>query len=733
MLRLAQTSTVNSRSFFKTLLVAAISFLAVRQSAAYYNMNFGFKVRSPSLSFTTSAQTILSSLCSGVMTVQTRNAAGVATNVGSNLTVNLSGASGVTFYSDSSCLNGITTVTVSSGTNSSSFYFVSTSTGSKSITASASNYTNASQTETINTNGYIWTGGGANANWATSGNWSGGAAPGSGNVAVFDGTCASNCSPTIAANISVAGIRILNAYAGTITQNAGVTIAVGASGWNQSGGTFSGGTSTISISQGDMRITAGTFNPGTSTVVFDMGVPSNKTYTIDVGSNPFYNLTLRGAGYNGGLIVVSSNLIVNGTLQVDDPYPGYNKINGGPILAYGDVTAANNGHYGTAVIKMVGTGNSTRTLTGSSTANLGNFEIAACAGCTVNFSGSLYFEMANFTYTSGIVNAGTSTFIFDMNVPTNTTYTLNAGTMAFNNLTLRGGEYNGGIISVSSNLSVNGTLVLDNPHPGTNRINGGPILAYGDVSVGANNGRLGTAVVKMVGTGNSTHTLTGTSSANIGNFEIAACAGCTVNFSGSIHLVASNFTYTSGIISAGTSTFIFDTQANATSYTMSGSMTFNNFTLTGAGYNGAVAVFASPQTISGTLTLTDPAGGRLNYSGTLIAQGDVSLTGNGVEGSGILTVSGGSDTALSQSGTAGAYNGDWTISKGAGNSVTLSSNLVLSRSGHSLSVSSGTLNMNGKNLSLPGTLTIAAGATVACNGGTLSYGSLVNNGTLNCP
>ncbi|MGE5041960.1 MAG: hypothetical protein ACM3IJ_03575, partial [Candidatus Levyibacteriota bacterium] len=95
-----------------------------------------------------------------------------------------------------------------------------------------------------------WSGGGADNNWSTAGNWKGGVAPGSGDIAEFDNTtdCPigtypnANKNATIDVAISVAGINIKN-YTGTITQGTGNTITVGGSNFNQqaAGSTFTGG------------------------------------------------------------------------------------------------------------------------------------------------------------------------------------------------------------------------------------------------------------------------------------------------------------------------------------------------------------------------------------------------------------------------------------------------------------------------------------------------------------
>jgi hypothetical protein len=113
----------STAAFSVILLLFSLPSFAQLPNAAFW------RHRVLSLGFTTTPQSILASLCSGVVTVQTKNAAGTATNVGSNLTVNLSGPGTMTFYSDSSCTVAVSTVTVTTGTSSKSFYFVDSATG----------------------------------------------------------------------------------------------------------------------------------------------------------------------------------------------------------------------------------------------------------------------------------------------------------------------------------------------------------------------------------------------------------------------------------------------------------------------------------------------------------------------------------------------------------------------------------------------------------------------------
>ena len=86
----------------------------------------------------------------------------------------------------------------------------------------------------------------SNSNWSTT---SGGAndttAPGASDVATFDGGTSTNA--IISSAINVRGITMKAGYSGILTQSAGVQMVVGATGFLQSGGTFSGGNDTIDL------------------------------------------------------------------------------------------------------------------------------------------------------------------------------------------------------------------------------------------------------------------------------------------------------------------------------------------------------------------------------------------------------------------------------------------------------------------------------------------------------
>ena len=129
----------------------------------------------------------------------------------------------------------------------------------------------------VNAANITWTNGSGDNNWNTLANWSTGNIPGSGDVAVFDGTSTADC--IINANVNVAGISINSGYTGTITQNAGNTVTIGSSDFVQADGTFAGGDSNIDInSGGTFTLSGGTFTSTSATLSIGGSIGSN--YTI---------------------------------------------------------------------------------------------------------------------------------------------------------------------------------------------------------------------------------------------------------------------------------------------------------------------------------------------------------------------------------------------------------------------------------------------------------------------
>jgi hypothetical protein len=572
-----------------------------------------WKQRKPYLKITTGAQTVSALNCSSVVTVQALTASGSANNLASPLTVNLS-AAGMTFYSDANCATPITSVTIAAGSTTASFYFTVDSAGSPVLTASAASYTDGSQTETTTTNSYIWTGGGANSLWTTGANWSGGAAPGAGIQAIFNGTCVSNCSPTLNANLSIGGVRMLSGYTGTITQSSTYTITVGAFGWYQEAGTFVGGSNTMTFSNGNFTIAGGAFTSSSSSNVMSysnfsvvggtMTVAGPYTFvnagTINSGNTQFQNVNFTPG--NGVTINITGTMYVAGNLSLSQATNNV-ALNGGTVDLKGNLTIVNYGFPGTATIKLTGTG--TQNIDGSAATaakNLPNLTIASSG--PVNLSGNLYL-IGNYTYTSsGAFNAGTSVLAF---VSTGNNETADMGSVSYYDLVYNASRD----LTITADVTVSHKLTL-----GCAGACNGALLSTGKIKLLGDlvftTGVIGTATISLCGSSNQLVTVS--ASYYTPPIEINSTGG-TITFPASFTFYR-DFTYLQGTI-AGLGTAVF---GGVTAVTITpGSYMFSNVTMAGLNsYN---------PTINGTMNV----GGNLSFSASgnaVLAAGTFNLYGN---------------------------------------------------------------------------------------------------------
>jgi hypothetical protein len=588
-------------------------------SYAYVNNLSFWKKRTLQLKYSTATQTVLSGNCSGVMTVRTYSPDGILKSVTSPLTVGLTGPGTTTFYSDSTCTFPITDLTIATGSSTGSFYFIDSSTGTKTIVAAATDYASATQNETINTNGFVWTGGGGNALWATGANWSGGVAPNSSQRALFNETCVSNCSPTISANTSVAGIRLTAGYSGTITQSNGFTLTIGVGGWSQQNGNFLGGDSNIVITDA-MTLRAGSFRSTSAMMHFqsiDFIKSAGATFnhnnglvyiqgsTLNIsGAFAFYNLDFYGFG--------SSDL--TGTVDVTNLrflYAGYTTTLSGTntINVSGNLevqvqwwTVST-----TSLIRMVGTG----TVTGGTTSSIGSFEIATAGTITFAPTGNFNFA-GNFTYTAGTIVSTGSTIR-----ATGSIQTFNTGAMPLHHFTIDSSD-NNCTFTVVGSMNILGDLTIT-AGSYSSRLDGGTLNVSGNINILSTSFYRGNALVRMVGTG--TITGSGTGSALPG-LEIATSGTVTFAPTGSID-VNNRFTYTSGTVITTNSHVRLRGDSPITFEP--GSMRFNHLSLYQANaptnVTGTVYVDGDLSLRNGGGTLCKTEGGNYEVKGNLIMYG----------------------------------------------------------------------------------------------------------------
>jgi hypothetical protein len=693
--------------------------------AQFHTTSF-WKRRSASLRFTTTAQSVFARNCSGVVTIGVYNANGTLTNVSTNTAITLSATASTTFYSDATCTTPVTSVTVNTGSNSKNFYFIDTAVEASELTAAATGYITASQTETISTNPFIWTGNGGDANWSTAGNWSGAAAPNSSQTALFTSSCVTNCSPLMNAHTSVGGVRIESGYAGTITQVAGITLTINSNNWVQFSGTFTGGNSTITLNSslwlegGTFTSTSGnlwasapppvvfsagaSFNHNNGTFAFNL---NNSSTTLTIANSAVFNNLSFSTGCSSNVNVTGS-MTVNGNLEFNSGC-GIG-MNGGTIYAKGNITTSNVGANGTLQIRVSGSTN--QTITGSAgAANIPDLVIASTGG-SVSLVNNL--SPGNYTYVSGTLNTGTSGLYFN---DADRLLTFTPGDANNYYSVTWSGSCRAGFALVGT-LNLNSTLSIHGGCPAI--VNGGIINARGDISIYSYGG-LGSTQVFVNGSSNQAISGGGDTKATIPYLEIASTGG-TVTFTNILSLTR-GFKYTSGSVDATASNIYImdDTSPNPVT---PGSMEFNHITWYGGCHNNLS--LTGTMIIKGNLAMGGGCPAVVN-GGKLLVYGDASLTWVG--GSTQLEFTG--PAAATISGTGGTPTGNITVSKSPGIALTLANNISFNAAAQTFTLISGGVDMNGKaftlkSLDLNGNTLIKNGGTLTVNGSVAGSGALYN-------
>jgi hypothetical protein len=598
-------------------------------------------------------------------------------------------------------------------------------------------------------------------NWsATSGGAGGASVPGVNDTAYFNGSGTGN--DTLDVNVSVKHLNIASGYTGKIVQGT-YTVTIGTTGATLSGGTFEGGSATITIS-GPSTIAGCAFTSTSGTLIcsssmtFSSGsfthnngyVRFTATSTI-TGALSFYNLQLLPSGTSVYTIASGTTITVNNNFYFQGS--AIATIMTGTISLKKDLYAQNTGNAttgGTATIQFTGTGK--QYLYGTST-----LEAPLC-NITVNKSDTLTLVDTiciggNFIRTSGVVSAGTScVYLHEVQSATIT------GNTTFYDLTIFHYINNvvctisaGTTITVKHNLKINGDNFFT--------LNTGTINAEGNIYTknSATNGGGGSGYLNINGSG--TQHIYGTEIANgarMCNIKIEKPSTDTLYIHQNLTpLVA--WTYVSGIVEATGSTIYFKN-----SKTISGSHALGNVVFSNSATSTYTIASGTILEIKGDLSFTGSSSLLLN-TGTIYARGHVSTTNSHASTAGTATIiiNGDGPQTLTGSGTANtgkfpniqidkssgtltlssviSVNGHWNYIKGdvdpTNSSVALygtfnldgqqegSSNLMRF---YSLGVGTGTRTLTG-NIDINNNFTISAGATCNANGNNMNVG-----GNWNC-
>ena len=545
------------------------------------------------------------------------------------------------------------------------------------------------------------------ANWSTSSGGAGGASvPGSSDGAYFNSAKNGNC--TINATVNVATLNI-SGYTGTISQGS-YAITVGSSNYVQTSGTFTGGDAsfdlngqfqlsggTFTATSGTMYVAqywthtaGGTFSHNNGTVEFDRS--SNLTINVN-STETFYNLTLNmGSSSNYTAIANGDVLKVLNTLTWTRGYfyPGdANSI----LEVEGNVS------FGTALPSGI-----TQTIKFSG----GNDQTITFSGDVNVFDGSVVINKS-----AGSVILGTD-FTMDHS---GQSLTLTSGTLDLNGYDLSNTNYGNTICDGTFNVI--GTSTMAN---------------YGWSQTSSSAAfTLTNACTFSVGSGDFTMS-DGTFNSGNATFDLNdqfILSGGTFNATTTNMSVSNYWTHTGGgTFNHNNGTVIFDGSSNAT-YNVASSETFYNLTLNKATSGTSVSVANDDVVIVlGTLAWTQGYFYKGSNGSILQAQGNVNFGTAINSGADIkLKFSGGSNQALSFSGSTDVFDGPVIIDK-SGGELTLNSDFTMNQSSQSLTLTGGTLNLNGNTLSLTqanttcdGTFTIAGTGTMANYGWTQTSSS----------
>lgn len=549
--------------------------------------------------------------------------------------------------------------------------------------------------------GITWTGLGGNTLWSNPLNWTDNTVPTATDIAVFNSICGANCNATIDDNVNVRGIQMLQNYTGTITQGAGVTVAVGSAGWSVKAGTFTGSDANISITSSMslyggvftapsatltlglaectgnkivLWVNGGTFNHGGGRLKFNQGRP--------VGSSCSGNFTIAvPAGFTTYDLEFSANATAGGWISAVGYEAGFsspikvlrNFYDFGPSQnlhfdVEGDVYLENTNRPGTGILQLVGMGDQKINTTGATSTQLmrinkASGQVLPDTGVTNIWLYGLDLVQGSFSAPTGklILGVSTSTSV-SMNslaIAAGTTFSTNGGTVQFaltrtasNNTTANvvvpvGFEFDN--VEVTANVEGSGwtarvtsasTLVVaGNLVFGGNR-NDANWHVRGNVSLTGSAPNSGTGSITL--NGNTNQTLTGVSTAKSSNLIIASTGGV-VTLAGTIILYA-NLTHSLGVVDPGTSTVIFGA-FSATRSISPGTMSFNNVIF--QGYTGTFNITGTVDVVGSTEIVGTSSSPPLAMNGgTVLGRGSISFNSNGASGTTVVKAGGSADQTV---------------------------------------------------------------------------------------
>jgi len=343
------------------------------------------------------------------------------------------------------------------------------------------------------------------ANWsATSGNAcgvnGGASAPGSADIARFTGDCTN--AATINAAWDVDGVDIQSGYTGTIVQNSGITMVIGASDWIQVDGTFSGSDANIDMN-GDLTLSGGTFTSTSASLlmnnnlVITTGTFNHNTGTV-VDDGPGTTFNTGSAVFNDVTFNTGDNITITGTMQIDGTLnlDAYNALFTGTLAVDGDViTTASSVSAVSGRILFQGGGNQELRVDGAGGTGIVPSIVIDKTGGILTITDTIQVNGNEWTHEAGTVNATASKIILTG------AGTMTSGSMSFNDVEIN----TGGNQAINGAMDVNGTLTLT----AYNQLSGSGITVAGNLSTASSvSGGGNNVAITLDGSGAQTITQT---------------------------------------------------------------------------------------------------------------------------------------------------------------------------------------------------------------------------------
>ncbi len=460
---------------------------------------------------------------------------------------------------------------------------------------------------------------------------------GTGAQTIIDGSSISYNHLTINKASGTASLGTATSIDGDMTISAG-TLSTGAENygltvggnWTNNGGTFSGGTSTVTLSGASQTI-----GGSNSTTFPNLTIAAGANYVMNT-DNPCSSLTFAASSTASSLTHGSTTtLTINGAVTINQPIASVTtawNINGGTATVSGVISFAGTNTTAARVGKITittGTLNANGGITFAASASATKvIDMSGGAG-TLNLKGALTVPANSSTLT-----AGTSGSIFNYaDVAAQTVNFFSAG--AYHNLHINNTHGSGATLSaaittanVTGNLGVqtglfsnDGFAIAGNAGKTFEVTNGATVALSGTSTMPSGFGTKTFGATSTVNYAGTTQTATGET---YGNLTISGSATKTLSGTATVN---GTLTLTAGTLSIGANTLTLNGAVSTSSGTLTGGTT-SNMTIGGSGASTTLpAVTLNNFTMNRTNGIT--LGGNVTVGGTFtLTDGKVTTSTN---------------------------------------------------------------------------------------------------------